>query len=324
MKKFILVLLFVFIYAFVMLEASSLQNESKPLSIKLKRTALISDEKIAVSDLLELWEGELDDLLKIKNIIIDILPYQKRMINISSSKVLNKIKSHHPDLKIMISDIITAVRWEEYLLKEDLIKKEAVEFLKGYYPLSENAEFTFTNVPKIHIPSDDIILSFKHNRTTENTNFIRLDGFVYFDGEIINVFNILCKIQDKQYVFQANKSIRKGQKISSSDFLKVMVAISPNSSYIMEIDESTETVANNFIPKGAYLKNSDVKTAPHVYRNDLVNVLIRSTSMFLSYEAIARTDGWIGDRIMLQNPDSKKDFYALVIDKNKVLISLED
>ncbi|MCL2063031.1 MAG: flagellar basal body P-ring formation chaperone FlgA [Candidatus Cloacimonetes bacterium] len=315
MKKIIFTIFILFVFTLCNLYS---------LSLQLKRVATINDETIRVYDLIESWEGEPADLLKIQNILVAELPYQRRMMNIPSNTVARKIRLQYPDIELSIPSIITAVRWEDVILGENRIKLEAESYLRDYFTLSNNAEISFNNLPRINIPSDLVELSFEMSRTTENTNYIRLDGRAILNGQTINVFNVLARVQDQQFVYQANKTIRKGQKISSNDFEKVMVAVNLNNSFLAEIDENDDIIANNLISRGSYLRTTDVVNAPYVERNGLVSVLIRGTSMQLNYEAISRADGWLGDRIMLQNPDSRQTFYAVVVDKNKVLISLED
>ena len=294
------------------------------LTLQLKRVVKINEEIITVNDLVESWDGKHTDYLKIQKIVIDELPYERRIMNIQSNFVTQRIKLFNPEVEVNIPSTITAVRWNEVNLNNETIKREAVNFLTQYYSLSDNSSISFMNMPRVSIPSENITLSFSKNRTTENTNYIRLDGKVFYKGELINVFNLLAKVEEVKLVYQANRSIRKGQKIVLNDFIKVSIPANPNNAYLHDFDDSKDFIANNFISKGSYLKNTDIVSPPFVQRNDLVTVLIQSVSMQLSYQAISRANGWLGDRIMLQNPDSKQTFYAEVIDKNKVLINLED
>ena len=298
--------------------------ELNSLTLILKRVALINNPIIKIADLVDRYDGEISDYQNIENIIIAELPYQNRMMNISSMAVMNKIKLLNPNLDITISSTITAVRWEERNLSRDRIEKEATDFLTMYYSLSPEAEITYTSIPTINIPSENVILSYEMSRTTQNTNYVRLDIKVLYEGNIINVFNVLARVQEQIYVLQANRSIRKGQQIENKDFIRVLITANPNNSFISVINENDDLVANNFISNGSYLRNKDIIDAPYIQRNSMVTVFIRSSSMNLSYEALSRTDGWLGDRIMLQNPDSMQNFYAVVIDKNKVLINLEN
>jgi flagella basal body P-ring formation protein FlgA len=299
-------------------------SQVNALTIQMKKVANINHEEIRLIDLIESWEGEHTDLLKIQNILIERLPYQKRMLNIPSNSVIQKIKLHNPDVEVNIPMTISAVRWSELTLSTDRIRSEAEQFLSKYYTLSEDSEIAFMNTPRVTIPTEDVFLLFDMSRTTENTSFIRLDARVLYNGETVNVFNLTARVQERQYLLSANRSIRKGQKISLSDFTKVSVSTNPNNAFLTHLDDEDELIANNFISKGSYLRNTDVVGKPFVNANDLVTVLINSKAMQMTYQAVSRANGWLGDRIMLTNPDSRQTFFAEVIDKNIVLINLEN
>jgi flagella basal body P-ring formation protein FlgA len=304
------------------------------LSLQLKRVANIHSENIKVTDLVESYSGEQADYLKIKDIVVYVLPFEKRMINIQSNIVTRAIKQHQPTLEVIIPSTITAVRWEKKTLNEEVIKQEAQAFLEKEYSLSPKAKISFMNVPRVIVPNENVTLSYEVNRATENTNYLRLVGTVCLhtdkpisSGELrspLSTFSLLVKIEDEQWVYQASRSIKKGETINPNDFLKVSVFINPVNVLLAELKYDDDLLANNFISKGSYLKKTDIISTPLVQINDLVTVLIKSGAVQLNYQAISRANGWTGDKIMLQNPDSKQMFYAEVIDKNKVLINLED
>ena len=340
MRKILLI-----IFLLCVLTLSSLHSQTATqLTLNLKRVVTINDQNIKVSDLVDTWEGNPVDMLKIQNIVVEELPYQRRMMNIPSNTVARKIRQRYPDLEFSIPSVVTAVRWEDVILGESRIKSAAEEYLRDYFNLTENAEISFNNIPRINIPSDRVDLSFEMSRTTENTSFVRLDGTATLNGEILSVFNILARVSEQQLVYQANKTIRKGQTITPDDFSIVMITVNPNHNYLRPSqptlrDSSLDTpyeaiselgevegdiIANNLISRGSYLRATDVVNTPFVSRNSLVTVLIRSASMQMSYEAVSRADGWLGDRILLQNPDSMQNFYAVVVDKNIAMINLED
>jgi flagella basal body P-ring formation protein FlgA len=246
------------------------------------------------------------------------------MLNINSNAVLHAIRSQYPTLNIYINSTVTAVRWTELTLSNDRITSEAKNFLARYYQLTGNAEINIINIPTINIPCHSISLIFEKSRTTENTNFSRLDGKVIHNGNIIRVFNVIARVQDKQIIYRANRSIRQGEKISLIDLSQTYTLTNPNNQFAREISHTSDFVANNFIARGATIRSSDIITAPQVKRNELVTVLVQSNTISVTTKAVARADGRNGDRIMMQNPESRQTFFARVIDRNTVLINLED
>lgn len=294
------------------------------LTLNLKRVAKIRDEKITVADITESFEGSRNDFLKIHQIVVAELPYEKRIVNIQSRLVLQRVKLFNPEIDIVVPQTITAVRWDEQDLCSNILQENVNSYLRNYYSLSEKAVISLITVPKIQVPSQDVVFNFKHNYNSGNTKYIRLDANISYNEKTINVFNLIIDVQDYMNVYKSNKSIRRGDKINPNDFIVVSKLVSPNSNYLRFLDDSKELIAHNMIPRGAYLLSNSVVESPFVQRNDLVTVLIKSMSVQLTYQALARSNGWLGDRIMLQNPDTRETFYAEVIEKNMVLINLED
>ena len=293
-------------------------------TLNMKRTASITREVVMVADLMESFQGNDEDLDTIKNIVIEILPFEKRMINIPSNLVSEKIKYQFPNITLSIPSSICAVRWEEKKLSEAVLRKEAEEFIKHEFSLSPDATMDFQKFPSVVIPNENVLLSFEIARSQGNTQYTRLAGKIEYKRNVVSLFSVWVKIEDTQKVYQANRSIKKGDKISLNDFTETISKINPINALLTNLDENISFIARNFISKGSFLKSSDIVSIPAVKSNDKVTVLVETNTMQMSYQAISKTDGWLGDKIMVQNPDSKQIFYAEVIDINKVKINLED
>jgi flagella basal body P-ring formation protein FlgA len=294
------------------------------LNITLKKVAIIENEKITLADLTETFEGDRNDYLKIHQVIIAELPYESRILNIQSRQVLQKIKLFNPDVDIKVNSIVTAVRWNKLNLSSSYIQEKTKSYLQNYYSLSDKAEIKIINNPTVEVPSNNIDLRFKIQSSLKNQNYVRMDTEVFYENKRVNYFNLIVSIEDYIDVFQATKNIKRNENIKNDDLLTVAILTNINHDYHNQLEFNQDYVAKRIIRKGSILKKSDIITAPSVSRNDLVTVLIKTVSMQMSYQALAKNNGWIGDKIMLQNPDSKKLFYAEVVEKNKVLIDLED
>ena len=80
-------------------------------TLQIKRVARINSEVIMVKDLLESFDGDEHILQDIEHIAVAVLPFEKRMINISSNVVQQKIQAQFHHLNIRIPSTICAVRW---------------------------------------------------------------------------------------------------------------------------------------------------------------------------------------------------------------------
>jgi len=309
MRRFFVILFIMFVTAGV-----------NAIDIKLKNVYKTNKEQIRLCDLVDKIEGEEAVYQQIKNVVIETLPYDRRLVNIKSNDVLKKVKQAFPRVEVTISNTVTAVRWEETFLNRDIILREAKSFLVRHYSLSSSAEVNLASIPKIPVPSQDVRLTFEENKYSQSGNMVRLDGKVYSQNKVIYVFNVQARVQERREIFQAKRSINKGDRVTTDDFITVVQAVNPNGVYLLSFNNEQEYIANNFIGKGAILKKTDINTSPYVTKNEMVTVLMQSDTMQLSYQAIAKANGWFGDRIMLQNPESRQDFAGEVIDQNTVLV----
>jgi len=290
------------------------------IEIKLKNVYKTNKEQIRLCDLVDKIEGEDAVYQQIKNVVIETLPYDRRLVNIKSNDVLKKVKQAFPRIDVTISNTVTAVRWEETFLSRDILLREAKSFLVRHYSLSSSAEVSLASIPRIPVPNQNVKLTFEENKYSQSGNMMRLDGKVYSENKVIYVFNVQARVQEKREIFQAKRSIQKGEKVTTDDFLIVVQAVNPNGIYLLSFSNEQEYIANNFIGKGAIIKKTDINTSPYVTKNEMVTVLMQNDTMQLSYQAIAKANGWFGDRIMLQNPESHQDFAGEVIDQNTVLV----
>ena len=74
------------------------------------------------------------------------------------------------------------------------------------------------------------------------------------------------------------------------------------------------------VPAGRLLTWRDIARRPLVKRGDMVDVSAVDGMLTITMKAVAMENGGRGDRVTVRNPDSHKDFSALVIDENRVQV----
>lgn len=74
------------------------------------------------------------------------------------------------------------------------------------------------------------------------------------------------------------------------------------------------------VPPGRLLSWRDIARRPLVRKGDLVEVSAVDGLLVVTMKAIAMENGGQGDRVTVRNPDSRKDFAAMVIDENHVQV----
>lgn len=74
------------------------------------------------------------------------------------------------------------------------------------------------------------------------------------------------------------------------------------------------------VPAGRQLTWRDIARRPLVKKGDLVDVAAIEGLLVVTMKALAMENGARGDTVTVRNPESRKDFAAMVIDENRVQV----
>ena len=120
------------------------------------------------------------------------------------------------------------------------------------------------------------------------------------------------RIRVERPVVIAARQIRYGAVISLEDVALVRREVFP---FIPHLEAQTDTVgrkARKTIPSGALISDELLEVPPDVVAGDTVHVVVIEGSTRITFDAVARSQGRKGDRILLQNPESHRSFRAFV------------
>jgi flagella basal body P-ring formation protein FlgA len=74
------------------------------------------------------------------------------------------------------------------------------------------------------------------------------------------------------------------------------------------------------VPAGRLMTWRDIARRPLVKKGELVDVSAADGLLVVTMKAVAMTNGARGETVTVRNPESRKDFAALVIDENRVQV----
>lgn len=74
------------------------------------------------------------------------------------------------------------------------------------------------------------------------------------------------------------------------------------------------------IPAGRMLTWRDISRRPFVKKGELVEVTANDGTLLITMKAIAMENGAQGESVTVRNPESRKNFTALVVDENRVQV----
>jgi len=193
---------------------------------------------------------------------------------------------------------------------------EIKDKLQSEFSSYKRVEFEVVNAPK----------NFKTIKTKENDNVNVVGSMAYLPVNIVdnkgkNIrtnLSFRVKIYDDVYV--AIKNIEKRDQLLPTDFqLAEKEITSVRGKIINSIGAIIGARASRFIGKGDILINEATENLPAIYAGNKVNAASVVGNVQISFSAIAKQEGSIGDIIRIKT--NTNDIYkAEIIDSKNVLV----
>lgn len=90
--------------------------------------------------------------------------------------------------------------------------------------------------------------------------------------------------------------------------------------YFKNKDEVVGQVASHLITAGMVITKKNIQQPNIIHRNEVVNIISKNSSVSVSMQGIAKSDGSINTMIKVYNPSSKRLLDAIVVGPNKAEI----
>lgn len=202
------------------------------------------------------------------------------------------------------------------------IAKQVIENYKKYTDAQLNVEV-------VALPFRDLYLSdgkISFIVTPSMDKFMARDlekVSIYVDDKCVKTFNAPIVIKAWETVLVASCFINREEQINSNVATVKRVEISNTLQYPLRADAlGKDILAKKAFREGEVIDKRFVKLRPDVLRNSNVTVFFNTNNLTVSTEAIALSDGVIGDSICLMNKNYNRTYRGKVIGENKVLVKI--
>lgn len=135
----------------------------------------------------------------------------------------------------------------------------------------------------------------------------------------IKTINVSGKIRALGRVYQSTRDISRHSLINEHDFQMIETELTSGREFLGRLDSKNRST--KLIQKGQILEANHIQPVPLVAKGNIVNVIITDGNILIKMTGVAGKDGWLGDRITVQNPASKKVFQGRVSGPNLVEVS---
>lgn len=205
---------------------------------------------------------------------------------------------------------------------KSIISQQTKEIYKKYTDADLSVEVVTLPFKDLYLPDGKIYFQIK----TSNEKFMARDlekVSIYVNDKFVKTFNAPITVKAYEDVLVASSFINIGQQINSNVATVKRVEVSNTLGYQLKADSlGKDILAKKAFRGGEVLDKRFVKIKPDILRNANVTVFFNTNNLTVSTEAIALSDGAIGDSICLINKNYNRTYKGQVIGENKVLVKI--
>ncbi len=128
------------------------------------------------------------------------------------------------------------------------------------------------------------------------------------------------RITATRSVLVAKREIHAGGVVSADDLAILARDVFPLTPHLDSETGAVGRVARKTIPAGLPLSEELFDIAPDITAGQIVHVVAGTGAARITFDAVARSSGRKGDRILLVNPESHRTFRAFVDEKERAHI----
>ena len=206
-----------------------------------------------------------------------------------------------------------------YVAQEDFMTAIQEEFANQGYEEEVELEifggqsaFQFENALKFKI----LVSNLKFDETTGKF-FCSAEVFV--DGKMLQKTELQGRYFVINKVLVPAKNILKGDVIKEEDLKQIsMRASKVKPTYVTEKEKIVEMEARKPLKEGRLISSRDVGKHTVIRKGDTINMLYSSSGVQIVAKGQALSDGGKGDKIEVMNTKSKRNIFAIIIDKDNV------
>ena len=214
-----------------------------------------------------------------------------------------------------------AVLYKDYQLKSDIAKQVEVMY-KKYTDAQLSVNVVALPFGSIELPSGRISYVIKPSAE----KFMARDlekVFVYVNDKFVKSFNAPVVVKAYENVLVASSFINIGQSITPQNVVVKKVEVSNTIGFQLKPEAmGKEMMSKKAFREGEVIDKRFVKLKPDVLRSSNVEVFFNMNNLTVATEAVALSDGALGDTVCLINKNYNRTYKGTVIGENKVLVKL--
>ncbi len=218
------------------------------------------------------------------------------------------------------------VRRKTIRLSNRRILDMAKRFVRnGLVGIDESAVITFERrIPTVEVPEARWSSELSIVGDPKNLDFIgtvRLQLTAELDGVAEVLATIPVLVTRKVLAIRMDKAVKRGTILKRSDIVLEKRAVSRlGTQLFFRVSDVVGMVAKRDLEKGEDILRSDVKQTPVVRPDDLITVKVSAGALTVETICLVLQEGSPGERILVQNMESKGQFTVVVVDSRNAIV----
>ncbi len=314
----------VFLTAFLLMHPFSPAWSGEGFLIKGFSKAEVAEERIYLGKISAVTGKDITGVRKLKGVVLGRAPLPGDIRRIDAGYIRLRLKQENVDLKrvtLQVPDSIEVMRASVTISREE-IRRAVLDFIHANMPWDRDR----VKIREIKVGSDVVLPKGRVAYRIEPLRNVDFRGRVPFpihftvDGLFQKRILAMANISVLTEVVVARKSLRRHGRIEEDDIeLREKDLSRTRSKVITDPDEVLGKRAKRSIAAGTILRQDLIEYPPLVKRGDIVLVVAESAGLRITALGVVdQREGRRGEKIRVENLDSKKNIYARVLDSKTV------
>jgi flagella basal body P-ring formation protein FlgA len=304
--------------------AAGLQSvAAAPLVVSGGGRVAIDAERIQLGQIAQVSGGDAQLRRTLEQVTFGPAPRPGKSKTIDAEAITRWLKGHQIDmanLQLQITSPIEVTR-RSVSIKADKIKKAVIQFLHQKMPWEpKTAKIkAIRGLANFKVPAGKLRLTVAAPPGCKYLGSEPLSVSIFVSGELYKKIWVTADIEVRSQVVMVAKPLGRYQPIRADQLKLVEVDLAEvPSQAIRRMDEAVGMRAKRRMYPKTILRRDYVEAPYVVQRGDLVKIVARSEVLQLTAQGITKERGRRGERIRVENVDSKKQIYATVVNASTV------
>ncbi len=294
-------------------------------TIKVLETAEVRRSKIHLGEIAEVSGDDHQLVEALNEVVIAKAPLPSRMRVIETQFI--KLRLRQNGFNIATLDLSGSPKTNVKRSHIEIGKKEIEQILSDFLyntalKGNSSARIKSMGVPdRIILPKGDITYRVSPPKNTDYVGLVPLSIEFSVDGEVQKKVRSNATIEMMVEVVIAKKPLQKHKAITEDDVVlhKMDLANLPNNVF-MDLEAVLGKRTRRAIGSNTVLRTDLIELPPIIQRGDIVVVVAESNGLRVTALGKAKRKGRLGERIPVENFDSKKVLHAEIVDSRTVKI----